>query len=75
VIIAAEGRGRRLVVAPDASEEDVRLGAESLVSHLTLPVPGSSRRHDLEIESIDGAPATRSPHAAALSPPGSAATA
>ena len=66
VIIAAEGRGRRLNVAPGASDEDVRLAVESLVSHLMLPVPGASRRHDLEIETIDGSPATKSPHAAAL---------
>ncbi len=66
VIIAAEGRERRLTVAPGASEEDVRLGVESLLSHLMLPVPGASRRHDLEIESIDGAAATKSPHAAAF---------
>ena len=64
VIIAAEGRGRRLNVAPGANNEDVRLAVESLVSHLMLPVPGVSRRHDLEIESIDGAAATKSPHAA-----------
>ncbi len=61
-IISAEGRGRRVAIAADASEDDVRLGAESLVSHLLLPVPGLHRRHDLEIETIDGAAATKSPH-------------
>jgi len=66
VIIAVEGRGRRLHVAPGASDEDVRLGVESLVSHLMLPTPGVSRRHDLEIESIDGAAVAKSPHAAAF---------
>ena len=66
VIIGAEGRGRRLNVAPDASDEDVRLAVESLVSHMQLPVPGVQRRHDLEIETIDGAAATKSPHAAAF---------
>jgi len=66
VTIAAEGRGRRLNVAPDASDEDVRLAVESLVSHMQLPVPGVQRRHDLEIETIDGAAATKSPHAAAF---------
>jgi ATP-dependent Lhr-like helicase len=66
VTIAAEGRGRRLNVAPDASDEDVRLAVESLVSHIQLPVPGVQRRHDLEIETIDGAAATKSPHAAAF---------
>jgi ATP-dependent Lhr-like helicase len=64
VIISAEGRGRRVTVAADAGDEDVRLGVESLVAHLTLTVPGVSRRHDLEIETIDGAAATKSPHAA-----------
>jgi ATP-dependent Lhr-like helicase len=66
VIISAEGRGRRLGIAPDATDEDVRLAAESLVSHLLLPAPGVQRRHDLEIETIDGAAATKSPHAAAF---------
>jgi hypothetical protein len=55
-----------LNVALGASEEEVQLGVESLVSHLKLPVPGVSRRHDLEIETIDGAAATKSPHAAAF---------
>ena len=66
VIIAGEARGRRLTFAPDVSEDDVRAGAESLVAHLTLPSPGGHRRHDLEIEKIDGAAATKSPHAAAF---------
>jgi ATP-dependent Lhr-like helicase len=63
VIIAAEARGRRLTVAADASEDDVRAAAESLVAHLMLPLPGGQRRHDLEIEKIDGLAATKSPHA------------
>jgi ATP-dependent Lhr-like helicase len=66
VIIAAEGRGRRLAVAGDATEEDVRLAAESLVAHLSLPSPSGQRRHDLEIETIDGVAAMRSPHSAAF---------
>ena len=66
VVIAAEGRGRRITVAANASEEDVRLGVESLLAHLMLPLPGGQRRHDLEIETIDGAAATRSPHAEAF---------
>ena len=66
VVMSAEGRGRRIAIAPEASDEDVRLGVESLLSHLMLPVPGVSRRHDLEIESIDGAAATKSSHAAAF---------
>jgi len=66
VIASAEGRGRRVAIAADASEEDIRLAVESLVSHMQLPVPGVQRRHDLEIETIDGAAATKSPHAAAF---------
>ena len=66
VVISAEGRGKRVAIAPEASDEDVRLAVESLVSHLLLPVPGVQRRHDLEIETIDGAAATKSPHAAAF---------
>jgi ATP-dependent Lhr-like helicase len=66
VIIAAEARGRRLTIGADASEDDVRAAAGSLVAHLTLPLPGGQRRHDLEIEKIDGGSATKSPHAAAF---------
>lgn len=66
VLIAAEGRGRRVTVSADATEEDVRLGVVSLVAHLTLPLPRGQRRHDLDIETIDGAAATKSPHAAAF---------
>jgi len=66
VVVAAEGRGRRVAVAADASPDDVRLGVESLVAHLMLAPPGGQRRHDLEIETIDGGAATRSPHAAAF---------
>jgi ATP-dependent Lhr-like helicase len=66
VVISAEGRGRRVTVAPDTSDDDARVAAESLVAHLSLPVAGGQRRHDLEIETIDGAAATRSPHSAAF---------
>ena len=53
-------------VAPGASDEEVRLAVGSLVSHLQLPLPGVHRRHDLEIETIDGAPATKSAHVSAF---------
>ena len=66
VILSAEARGQRIVVAANASEDDVRLGAESLVAHLTLPLPGGQRRHDLEIETINGEAATKSPHVGAF---------
>jgi len=66
VVLSVEARGRRVVVAPDATDDDVRASVESLVAHLTLPLPGNQRRHDLEIETIDGAAATRSRHAPAF---------
>jgi ATP-dependent Lhr-like helicase len=66
VIIAAEGRGRSITIPAEATEDDVNRAAESLVAHLTLPLPLGQRRRDLEIETIDGAAATRSPHAAAF---------
>ena len=66
VIISAEARGRRITIAADASDDDVRLAAESLIAHLTLPLPGGQRRHDLEIDTSAGAAATQSPHAAAF---------
>jgi hypothetical protein len=64
--MSAEGRGRRIMVAPGTSDDDARAAAESLVAHLSLPAAGGQRRHDLEIETIDGAAATRSPYAAAF---------
>jgi len=70
VVMAAEARGRRLTIAPDASADDVALGVASLMEHLTLPIPGATRQRDLEIETIDGAAATRSPHAAAFTAAG-----
>jgi len=70
VVIAAEARGRRLSISPDASTDDVAQAIASLVAHLTLPVPGATRHRDLEIETIDGAAATRSPHAAAFTAAG-----
>ena len=66
VLMSAEGRGRRIAVAPGKSDDEVRAAAESLVAHLSLPSIAGGRRHDLEIETIDGAAATRSPFAAAF---------
>ena len=66
VIIAVEARGRRVNIAADATPDDVAAAVASLVEHLTLPLPGGGRRRDLEVETIDGAAATRSPHATAF---------
>jgi ATP-dependent Lhr-like helicase len=66
IVIAAEARGRRVMIAADASADDVTAAVGSLVEHLTLPVPGGGRQRDLEVETIDGAAATRSPRAAAF---------
>jgi ATP-dependent Lhr-like helicase len=65
VVIAAEARGRRVNIAADATPDVVAAGVASLIEHLTLPVLGG-RRRDLEVETIDGAAATRSPHAEAF---------
>jgi ATP-dependent helicase Lhr and Lhr-like helicase len=62
VVLSAEARGRRISISPEASDDDVKLAAASLVAHLTLPLPAGQRQQDLEIESIDGAAATRSHH-------------
>jgi len=66
VVLNAEARGHRISIAAEASDEDVKLAAASLVAHLTVPVAGGGRRQDLEIETIDGAPGTRSHHADAF---------
>ena len=44
VVMSAEARGRRIMIAADATDDDVRLAVASLVAHLTLPTIGARRQ-------------------------------
>jgi len=59
VIMTSERKGSRVRIAIDATEDDVRAAAASFVTHFAPP-PGTMRRRDVVIETIDGEHATRS---------------
>ena len=70
VVIAAENGGKRLRVAHDAREADVREAAAALSAHL-LAAPSVARRlRDLEVNTIDGVPAATSRWASAFADAG-----
>ncbi len=71
VLMSTEKRGRRLLVAPDLSPEDVTIAARVLLAELSR---GSAARRDFVIETVDGVPATGSHHAPALARAGFRAT-
>ena len=62
VLMAAEGRGRRVRVGPGLDGVDVTEAARALVSHLSGRVNRRGRPRDLVIETIDGAPAVSTSH-------------
>lgn len=59
IVMTAENKGARLRLSTDATEADVRDAARALVAHFA-PAPGSMRRKDLLVETIDGEKATKS---------------
>ena len=66
-LMTAEGRGRRISIAPDASDADVSACARILGEYLTRgTVAGARAARDPRIESIDGEPAGASAHADAV---------
>ena len=65
-VLATEGRGSRVAIVPGTAPEEVTEAAAALVRHL-LSVPGTLRRgRDVEVRTIDGAPAATSRHAEAF---------
>ena len=65
IIIAVEGRGRRLGIAPELTPGEVAEAVRELVAHLT----GGERMRPsrgIQVETIDGRPALTSPHITAL---------
>jgi ATP-dependent Lhr-like helicase len=71
VLLSSEGRGKRISVAPEISENELSSATRALVRALH-DAAGATR--DLIIESIDGRPAVTSPRAPALAAAGFRAT-
>jgi hypothetical protein len=65
VVLSVEGRGKRILIRPDADPATVASAISVLVAQLTS-ARGSSRAHDVVVETIDGEPATSSPWSASL---------
>jgi ATP-dependent Lhr-like helicase len=66
VVLAVEGRGRRLSFAPDLTPGVVTNAAAALAAHLAYGERSIRRSRGIQVETIDGRPALSSPHAAAL---------
>jgi ATP-dependent Lhr-like helicase len=66
IVIAVEGRGRRLSFAPQLTPADVTDAADALATHLTRGERSMRRSRGIQVESIDGRPALTSPHIGAL---------
>jgi hypothetical protein len=65
IILAAEGRGRRLRIRDGASAAQVRDAVTALLDKLSMR-DRMGRRREILVETIDGEPASASPHVAAL---------
>ncbi len=65
IVVTAEGRGSRVHVAAAAEAADVQSAMQALAERLAAR-SASGRRRDVTIETVNGAAAARSPHAAAL---------
>jgi ATP-dependent Lhr-like helicase len=65
VVLSAEGRGKRLRVRDGASAAQVRDAVTALLEKLSMR-DRLGRRREILVETIDGEPASASPHAPAL---------
>jgi ATP-dependent helicase Lhr and Lhr-like helicase len=57
VVLAVEGRGRRVRVAPDLSDQEVTAAAVALAGYITRRTSRSAIRRPSTLDTIDGAPA------------------
>ena len=64
VMLAAEGRGRRVTLAPDLSDDDVAAAAAALLEYLGRRTTSAAGRRPRVLETIDGVSAGASPRAA-----------
>ena len=71
VLLASEGRGKRLSIAPEIADNELSAAARALVRALQ---EGSTGTRDLIVETIDGRPAVTSPRAPAFAAAGFRAT-
>jgi ATP-dependent Lhr-like helicase len=69
VVLSAEGRGKRLRIREDAGATEVGAALAALLERLALR-DGLGRRREIIVETIDGEPASASPHARALADAG-----
>jgi ATP-dependent Lhr-like helicase len=66
VILRAERRGSRVTVREETDADTVTGAAREWLAHVARGQASTRRRRDITIETIDGVPALRSPHADAL---------
>ena len=66
VILAVEGRGRRLGISPGLTPADITEAAATLAMHLAYGERSMRRSRGVRVDTIDGRPALSSPHIAAL---------
>jgi hypothetical protein len=66
VMLAAEGRGRRITLAADLSDADVLAAVRALIEYLGRGGAAHRRRQATTLETIDGVAAISSPRAAVL---------
>ena len=66
VVVAVEGRGRRLAIAADLTPAQVTDAATAIGLHVTRSARGGRRSRGIRVESIDGTAALSSPHVPAL---------
>ncbi|MGV3710834.1 MAG: DEAD/DEAH box helicase [Gemmatimonas sp.] len=65
VVMTVESKGTRVRIATDAREEDVLAAARAFIK-LHAPEPGSVRKRDVTIETVNGEPAAKSSWARVL---------
>jgi len=63
VMLAAEGRGRRVTIAPDLSDGDLAGAGRALMEYLARGDASRRRQRAGTLETIDGVPAITSPRA------------
>jgi ATP-dependent Lhr-like helicase len=66
VMLAAEGRGRRITLAADLADADLLAAVRALVEYLARGGPAHRRRQATTLETIDGVAAISSPRAGVL---------
>ena len=66
IVMAVEGRGERITIAGELSDQDVSEAARALATHLLARGRGERRPRDVKVREVDGRPAAASPHVSAF---------